>query len=205
MEQKLLLTTAYLGPIDYYRQILSCNHLTIEQNDHYTKQTYRNRCRIATGNQLLDLTIPVIRPKEKCPTKEIQISYQENWRTIHWRAIESAYNSTPFFEYYKDDFEVVFQKKYNYLIDFNMDLLEVTLRLLKIKTEIEKSTEYISKEDVHWLDMRDGFHPKRVSTAYIKPYYQVFDQKFGFQPNLSIIDLLFNMGPESIFTLKETI
>ena len=83
MDQRLLLTTTYLGPIDYFRQIYTAPKVVIEQNDHYTKQTYRNRCRIATSNHLLDLTIPVIRPKEKCPTKEIQISYKENWRINH--------------------------------------------------------------------------------------------------------------------------
>ena len=203
MEEKLLLTTTYLGPIDYYKEILGSPQLTIEQHDHYTKQTYRNRCRIATSNHLLDLTIPVIRPKEKCPSKEIQISYLENWRAIHWRAIESAYNSTPFFEYYKDDFEPIYQKKYDFLLDFNMDLLDVTLRLLKIPRVINKTEEYISKQDSNWLDKRELFHPKKESQSVIQPYYQVFEQKFGFQPNLSIIDLLFNMGPESIFTLKK--
>jgi hypothetical protein len=203
MDQRLLLTTTYLGPIDYFKQIYTAPKVIIEQNDHYTKQTYRNRCRIATSNHLLDLTIPVIRPKEKCPTKEIQISYKENWRINHWRAIESAYNSTPFFEYYRDDYEVVFKKKYDFLIDFNMDLLDTTLRLLRISKEIEKTSEYIQKEENNPLDMREAFHPKHESTTPISPYYQVFEHKFGFQPNLSIIDLLFNMGPESIFTLRK--
>ncbi|MBR6659117.1 MAG: WbqC family protein [Paludibacteraceae bacterium] len=203
MDQRLLLTTTYLGPIDYFRQIYTAPKVVIEQNDHYTKQTYRNRCRIATSNHPLDLTIPVIRPKEKCPTKEIQISYKENWRINHWRAIESAYNSTPFFEYYRDDYEVAFMKKYNYLIDFNMDLLETTLRLLHISKEIEKTSEYIPKEDNNPWDMREAFHPKHESRTQITPYYQVFEHKFGFQPNLSIIDLLFNMGPEAIFTLRK--
>ena len=112
MSQSVLLSSAYLAPIEYYQAIAQNDATIIEQYDHFEKQTYRNRCRILTCNQVMDLVVPIIRPKERCPFKEIKISYTEKWQQTHWRAIESAYNKSPFFEYYKEDYEPFYKKKF---------------------------------------------------------------------------------------------
>jgi len=203
MSQTVLLSSAYLAPIEYYQAIAQNEEAIIEQYDHFEKQTYRNRCRILTCNQVMDLVVPIIRPKERVPFKEIKISYTEKWQQTHWRAIESAYNKSPFFEYYKEDYEPFFTKKYDYLIDLNQGLLETTMQLIHLYTPLSLSKTYQKVEELVGItDMRRSFHPKQIHTETNKPYYQVFDQKFGFQPHLSIIDLLFNMGPETILYLK---
>lgn len=203
MSQSVLLSSAYLAPIEYYQAIAQNDATIIEQYDHFEKQTYRNRCRILTCNQVMDLVVPIIRPKERCPFKEIKISYTEKWQQTHWRAIESAYNKSPFFEYYKEDYEPFYTKKYDYLIDLNQGLMETTMELIHLYAPISLSETYQKGDELVGItDMRRSFHPKQIHTKTNKPYYQVFDQKFGFQPHLSIIDLLFNMGPETILYLK---
>lgn len=203
MSQSVLLSSAYLAPIEYYQAIAQNDATIIEQYDHFEKQTYRNRCRILTCNQVMDLVVPIIRPKERCPFKEIKISYTEKWQQTHWRAIESAYNKSPFFEYYKEDYEPFYTKKYDYLIDLNQGLMKTTMELIHLYGPISLSETYQKGDELVGItDMRRSFHPKQIHTKTNKPYYQVFDQKFGFQPHLSIIDLLFNMGPETILYLK---
>ncbi|GHT77528.1 hypothetical protein FACS189463_3740 [Bacteroidia bacterium] len=194
----ILLSTAYLAPVEYYVQL--CHHpAVIEQYDHYGKQSYRNRSVIATTNGLQTLSIPVEKPgSPKCFTRDIRIAEHGEWRHLHWNAIVSAYRSSPFFEYYEDDFRPFYEKKYEFLFDFNEQLREWTCRMLHIHPQISYSTEYQKDTSGNTLDLREAIHPKKP--AYLKsflPYYQVFEQKFGFQANLSIIDLLFNMGNES--------
>lgn len=201
----ILLSNLYLAPIDYYISLGQSENVLIEQHDHFEKQTYRNRCRILTSNGPMDLVVPIIRPKEKCSTKDILISYREKWQQTHWRAIESAYNSSPFFEYYKEDFEPFFTQKINYLIDLNNGLMETVLQLIHLPVNYQLTDTYKKKEEVVSQgieDLRKVFHPKQDNKTDIKPYYQVFDQKFGFQGGLSIIDLLFNLGPEALIYLK---
>ena len=133
--------------------------------------------------------------------KEIRIAYSGGWQQMHWRAIESAYSSTPFFEYYRDDFEPFFQKKTEFLIDLNAGLQSLILKLIDIPVPISFTTQYKEFFSENEVDLRDFFHPKKEYPHEFKPYYQVFNRKFGFQKELSIIDLLFNMGTEAIFYL----
>mgnify|MGYP002646340134 FL=1 len=155
----------------------------------------------------LVLSIPTVKPDTlKCPMKDIRISDHGNWRHLHWNAIESAYNSTPFFEYYKDDFRPFYEKKYEFLIDFNEELCRMVCELIDIHPTMERTSEYKMKFAPGEFDFREVIHPKKdfreVDTEFIpQPYYQVFEPKLGFLPNLSIIDLLFNMGPESLLVL----
>ena len=117
------LSSAYLAPVEYYTKLVTYDKIYIEQHDHYMKQTYRNRCTIAGPDGEIALSIPIIKPENlKCPMKDIRISDHGNWRHMHWNAIESAYNSTPFFEYYRDDFYPFYEKKYVFLADFNEEL-----------------------------------------------------------------------------------
>ena len=202
---KVLLSTAYLAPVEYYMQMNMYQQVVIEQHCNYMKQTYRNRCVIACANGLQTLSIPIVKPDSpKFPTKDIRIAEHGNWRHLHWNAIVSAYNSTPFFEYYADDFQAFYEKPQQFLFDFNENLRELICALLDISPNVTYSTEYIFTPQPDVLDLREAIHPKKSlsnnslnSSPVFRPYYQVFEQKHGFQSNLSIIDLLFNMGPEA--------
>lgn len=204
----IYLSSAYLAPVEYYTKLLSAEDIFIECCDNYVKQTYRNRCTILSANGTMPLSIPVEHnKKEKCLMKDIRIADHGNWRHLHWNALVSAYNSTPFFEYYRDDFQPFYEKKYDFLFDFNEELRMLVCNLLDIDTShIKYTTEYIADIN-NGSDFRDTIHPKKdwktLDPAFsAAPYYQVFAQKFGFTENLSIIDLLFNMGAESLVVLS---
>ena len=199
MSSKILLSTAYLAPIQYYTKFLVYDKVIIEAHENFIKQTYRNRCKIYGANGELTLTIPVKKISTKTKIKELLIDYDTNWRKLHWKSIESAYNSSPFFEYYADDFIPFFTKKYKFLFDLNTDLLNMILNILDINIIPGFTDQYFNSE---YLidDMREKIHPKkRFNDQKFKiiEYTQVFQLKSGFIPNLSIVDLLFNEGPNS--------
>ncbi|MDO4185841.1 MAG: WbqC family protein [Bacteroidales bacterium] len=199
------LSTAYLPPVQWFAKLLRYDKVYVEQYENYQKQTYRNRCVIAGPNGAISLTVPIEKPDTlKCLTKDIRISDHGNWRHLHWNALESAYNQTPYFEYLKDDLRPFYEKSFRYLMDFNEELVAVICALIDIEPHIERTTDYIAvREDA---DFRDSIHPKKNwqedKEFTSVPYYQVFQQKYGFLPNLSIVDLLFNMGPESVLVLS---
>lgn len=210
MKSKAYLSSTYLGPIHYYSKLLAYPHLTIEQHDHYSKQTYRNRCLIATAEGIQALTIPTERHSgSKCLMKDVRISSHGNWQHTHWNAIVSAYRHSPFFEYYEDDFHPFYEKKFNFLFDYNMGLQALVCELIDIEPQLEISSDYLSTNENEVDDYRTMIHPKKNfrEDASFKslPYYQVFQQRHGFQSNLSILDLLFNMGPESLLVLQQSI
>lgn len=204
---QILLTSAYLGPVQYYSRIAAASEVHIEQYDSYHKQTYRNRCRIFGGNGPHDLIIPVVKNSGvKTMTKDVEIDYMIRWRDKHWRTIVSAYNSSPFFEYYGDDFKHIFDKRWKYLIDFNQALHHLVLESLEIDTPCQLTDDFI--RDFEGEDLRSIILPRKEaldSKFQLQEYTQTFSDKFGFVPNLSIIDLLFNLGPESYRVLEESI
>lgn len=204
-ESSVLLTTAYLAPVSYYTILTKAENILFENFDSYEKQTYRNRCEIATANGVMALSIPVEKSgSEKILTRDIRISKHNNWQNQHWRAIESAYNSSPFFEYYLDDFMPFYTKDWTFLWDFNFEIQTKVLELLDCEIKIQHTTEYKKTVENSVIDLRNGFNPKHSTTIVkTKPYYQVFAQRFGFQQDLSVIDLLFNMGNESQLVLKK--
>lgn len=199
----ILLTTAYLAPVAYYRMLATGEPVVIEAADNYVKQTYRNRCVIASANGLQTLSIPIVKPDTpKCLTKDIRIADHGRWRHLHWNAIVSAYNSSPFFEYYADDFRPFYEKRIPFLFDFNEQLRVLTCSLLDISPAVTHSTAHLSAPSPDLHDLREAIHPKKPPILPpVRPYYQVFAQKYGFQPEVSIIDLLCNMGPEGVFVL----
>ena len=204
------LSSAYLAPVEYYTKLLAYDRVCIEQHDHYIKQTYRNRCTIAAPDGELALSIPTVKPASlKCPMCDIRISDHGNWRHLHWNAIESAYNHTPFFEYYKDDFRPFYEKKYEFLADFNEELCHLVCSLIDIQPVMERTSEYKTGFAPGEADFRERIHRKKDFSLEDpdfspQPYYQVFQERLGFLPNLSIIDLLFNMGPESLLVLQQS-
>lgn len=197
---QLLLSSTYLGPIEYYSRLLLHSSILIERFEYFPKQTFRNRCHIYGANGLLSLSIPLKKNKEKTIIKDIQIAPDNNWQKIHWKSIESAYRCSPYFEFYEQDFAPHYFKKFNFLLDFNEILQNTVLNLLNAKVKISYTENYL-KENPSVEDYRSRISPKLKNLSdenYItKPYVQVFQNKHGFIPNLSIIDLLFNQGPQT--------
>ena len=243
---KALLSSTYFGPIQWYQKLNRYDECLIERHESFIKQTYRNRMIIPTTNGPLSLTIPT-NHDISLSMKDIRISDHANWRHVHWNALLSAYGESPFFEYYQDDIRPFYEKKYEFLFDFNMETTEKMIELLDIRPKISITEEYIFSEErkvkseeseeqrvkseettfggqgesqfdsiadhkvqssnlkvQSIVDFRDAIRPKKpLPDAEFVPkrYYQVYGQKHGFQPNMSILDLLFNEGNEAIFYL----
>ena len=208
---KALLSTTYFGPVQWYQKLYRHEEVQIEQWESFLKQTYRNRCLIATTQGIQALTVPVERGTSQ-QIRDIRISDHGNWRHLHWNALMSAYGESPFFEYYQDDIRPFFEERWAYLFDFNEAIREKMCELLDIQPKVTFSSTYHHPADIsltsHLLPLTSDYreainpkHPQPDSEFEPKPYYQVYQQKHGFLPNLSILDLLFNMGPEGIFYL----
>lgn len=211
MKNRVLLTSAYLAPIQYYTKLLAYPQATVEQFDHYIKQSYRNRCVILGAGGPLSLTIPISTDHDKShtPMNEVRLSEHGRWRHLHWEALVSAYERSPYFEYYADYFHPFYEEgRFELLIDFNEAMQQLVCQLLGIEAKTQFSDLY-EKNPEDADDFREKIHPKRdwSSDLNFSPttYFQVFGQTYGFCPNLSIVDLLFNQGPEGIITLKKSI
>ncbi|MFA8435158.1 MAG: WbqC family protein [Marinifilaceae bacterium] len=209
MENKsILLSTAYFAPIQYYCKLVQYQDVLIEKFENYSKQSYRNRCNIYGANGLLSLSVPIEKAsKKKILTKDVRITYDTNWQKLHWKGIESAYKSSPYYEYYIDDIQRFFHKKWDYLLDFNMEIQEELLNILEITPNLSLSEDYIESLPEGMLDLRDGIHPKKSKNMDdphfdAEAYTQVFSDRHGFLPNLSILDAIFNLGPEAISYLE---
>lgn len=256
-----LLSSAYFPPVQWMQKLHRYGHAIVERCDNFTKQTYRNRCLIATANGVQALTVPIERyDGAKCPMRDIRISDHGNWRHLHWQALVSAYGETPFFEYYADDIRPFFEeRRWKYLLDFNLDITHTLCSLLDVRPNLTLSDHYIDADETIcggggldgtaasfgeavkglngaaeslgeavkgfggakgldgaaeslgsssasslFVDYRDAIRPKHPlpdAEFEARPYYQVRAQRHGFLPNLSILDLLFNEGPEGIFWL----
>ena len=215
-----LLQTTYFGPVQWYQKLHRYEHTLIEQYDSYQKQTFRNRCIIATANGLQALTVPVdthpvlgasAAESTKCLLKDVRISDHNQWRRIHWNALQSAYSESPFFEYYADDIRPFFEQKYDFLVDFNEAIRQKMCELIDIHPSVEYTQEFLSPQEISstthhpiihdFRDVINAKHPQPDADFEVKRYWQVFQHKHGFLPNLSILDLLFCMGPESVFYL----
>lgn len=200
-----LLSSAYFGPVQWFQKLHRYDRCLIERYDNYVKQTYRNRCVIAATGGPQTLTVPIERyDGSKCLMRDIRISDHGAWRHVHWNAIVTSYGESPFFDYYADDILPFFERRWKYLYDFNLDITHTVCSLLDIRPVIEPTSDYIRTEDVAADDFRDSIRPKHPlpdAAFEPRPYYQVYSRKHGFLPNLSILDLLFNEGPEGIFLL----
>ena len=223
-----LLSTTYFGPVQWYQHLNRAETAFIEHCENFQKQTYRNRCIIATTNGPLALTVPT-EHGESLLIRDIRISDHGSWRRLHWNALMSAYSESPFFEFLADDLHPFFEKRWEFLIDFNEAIREVVCQLIDIHPQVSFTEEYQPMGNMGLLtlkpivpsyktvvpstnmsvpssvnDLREVIRPKHPGEDPLfdaKPYYQVYQQKYGFKPNLSILDLLLNMGPESIYYL----
>ena len=237
----VLLSTTYFGPIQWYQMLCRADHAKLECCECFQKQTYRNRCIIATANGPQSLSVPIdhtpltiyhstaqtpaaanngqcsARPlgdacyqrdtrmfNVQC-IKDIRLSDHGEWRRQHWNALTSAYGESPFFDYYQDDLRPFFEcRRWTYLLDFNEAIREVICQLLDIHPNLSRTLTYSRDVEDGWMDCRSAIspkHPNTLNSVEIRPYYQVYQHRNGFLPNLSILDLLFNMGPEGIFWL----
>lgn len=191
------LQTAYFGNIQYFSKFIEFENINIEIFDNFQKQTFRNRCEIYSANGKLSLTVPVIKNHNlKTLTKDILIDYTENWQKNHFKSIESSYRSTPYYQYYIDDFLKIFNNKFKFLLDLNNQITETVLKVLNIEKSLSHTKEY---SELYENDFRQTISPKYKSTTIVNSpsYYQVFEHKHGFIQNLSIIDLIFNEGTDS--------
>lgn len=199
MQSSAIFPLFYLPPVGYFSALKELNyHFFIEREEHFPKQTCRNRAKIYAPNGSLDLIVPVIKgAKVHTKVKDVKISYDFNWQRQHWKSLESCYRNSAYFEYYEDEFVAFYQQKFDFLFDFNLQLLEWIFKILKTTAVFDFTNEYLKELDPA-LDYRNKLQAKQVvDSGNFKPYFQVFDDRQGFKPNLSIVDLLFNQGPQS--------
>lgn len=220
----MLLSTAYFPPIEYFVLLAKYSSVFMEACENYQKQSYRNRCRILTANGVEALNVPVVHENGtySLPVRTIRIDYSTPWVLRTERAIESAYSSSPFFIYYKDALFAILDSHPVTLWELNRRLLDFFCTKIGIAPDIRETSEFVAPNDAAGCeqeygqgqtvsdlsdDYRQLIHPKRPNTiladlGLCRPYWQVFRDRFGFVPNLSIMDLLFNEGPESICWLR---
>lgn len=194
----VLFSTAYFPPISWFSVFLAFNERLIEVYENYSKQSYRNRCIIYSANGAMPLIIPVIKTTgNHTLIKDIKIDYKQNWFINHWRSIEAAYSKTPYFVHFNEELKSILYKKHHFLLDLNNELLMQILKFLKTGSADFYLTENFVSHPVN--DMRDTIHPKRPDSIINlkEEYYQPFSHKHGFIRDLSIIDLIFNLGPDS--------
>ncbi|MHA7058005.1 WbqC family protein [Aquimarina sp. M1] len=202
---KTLLHPMYFGSIAQYVAIAQSASMVFENQDNYQKQTYRNRTYIYGANGKLLLTIPIKHIGNKTNSKQlykdVRIENEFPWQMLHWKSIQSAYRTSPFFEYYEDDLVHLFEKRKEFLLDFNYECMESMFDCLQLNLSYSKTTSFQKKpEDIG--DLRILVNAKRKEPANLQTYIQVFSDKYGFIPNLSILDLLFNEGTSALSYLE---
>ena len=205
-----ILSLTYLGNIQWFSK-LCFSECLIDVDEHYVKQSYRNRCDILTANGPASLTVNTVRTSNwnKVSVRDTRIDYSKRWQHLHWQSLVSAYRNSPYFDHYASEFEPFYHKHYDFLLDFDMGLLETVLRLVGSDVEIKISDKYIDHISSDMSDWRNGISDKpRLSRPdpefTAEPYWQVFSDRMDFVPNLSIVDLLFCEGPGALDIIRES-
>lgn len=199
--QNILLPVFYLPPVSWFSEFLNAeSEIIFEQFENFPKQTYRNRTNIYGANGKLSLIIPINHNGSRI-FKDIEISYREDWQKLHWKSIKTAYQSSPYFEYYEDKLIKLYESRSKFLLDFNLKSIEIVQNILKTEKAYSLNNEYVKfPEEVNF---RESFSAKNPSEYEMNEYYQTFSDKMGFLKDLSILDLICNKGPESVTYLKE--
>ncbi|MGB6082639.1 WbqC family protein [Moheibacter sp.] len=190
----------YFGPVSYFAELLKADEYRFEANENFPKQTYRNRCYIQGANGKLRLAIPTQHNGARV-MKDIQVSDDHNWQKEHFKSLVSAYKSSPYFEFYEDDLLPIFEKKEKFLLELNLKTIEFIASKLKLEIELNLTDQYEFVDES--IDFRNRFNAKTEPVGNFPEYFQVFDDKFDFMPDLSILDLLCNEGPKSATYLQE--
>lgn len=199
--QKVLLPIFYLPPVSWFSVFNDENsEIVFEKYEHFPKQTYRNRANIFGANGKLPLIIP-IHHNGKREIKDIEISYAERWQNLHWKSIKTAYQSSPYFEYYENKLAKIYENQSKFLVDFNLNALEILQDILKTNKEFSFTEEYFKTPEQK--DFREFFSAKKEPNFEQEEYYQTFSDKLGFIKDLSIIDLICNLGPEANSYIKK--
>lgn len=200
---KTLLHPSYFPSISHFAAMAQSHSITFEMEDNFQKQTNRNRTYIYSPNGIQLLNIPIKHSNlSHQKTKDIKIEQEFDWQKQHFKSLEAAYRSSPFFEYFEDDLLPIFQKKHTFLMDLNFEALEITAKCLRMKLEFDTTTEYFHEiENPEIIDFRYLINGKKDHSLF-EPYTQVFDDKHGFLNNLSVLDLLFNEGKFAMDYLK---
>jgi|3_EtaG_2_1085321.scaffolds.fasta_scaffold83493_2 hypothetical protein len=206
MHKSILIEIQYLPSIAFFSNLEGKEELILEANEFFEKQTYRNRCHLLSSQQVEILTVPLQGANKKIKTKDIKIDNSQHWRKKHWRSIQTCYGKSPFFEFFMDEFRSIYEKDYNFLWDLNADLLTICLKITGQKIKITESGSYEKNVSENVMDARSLIHPKKPE--YLQQFYKpkAYNQSFGnnFEPNLSVIDLLMNEGPNSKTVIQQS-
>ena len=199
----LLIELHYLPCLDYMSGVVQFGDVRLEAQEHYQKQSYRNRCYVLTANKLDVLTVPVQQGTHHQPIRDLRIDTTQAWQMHHWRCLQAAYGKAPFFEYYAPDFERVYKKSWTFLFDLNYELLTICLKLMRVRMPIGLTECYDKPAVIGLFDARSKVNPRNGTESYVFHNPVVYPQNFGqkFVPNLSNIDLLFCQGPSSLDVL----
>jgi len=199
IENGVVLPMCYLPPVEYFVELNKHKpNILVEREEHFPKQTYRNRTNIYSPDGVLALTVPVMKgSKNHTKIKDVKISYDFKWQRLHWMGLQACYRRSAYFEYYEDDLAPFYEDKHEFLFDYNEQYLQLLLKLLKIKAAITYTETYEAAYPA-LIDLREVISPKREPVFVQKPYFQVFEENHGFIKNLSIVDLLFNQGPQAL-------
>lgn len=200
----LVLTTEYFGPVSSYAYILGSSPIWIEKSENYQKKSFRNRCHITSPQGVQILSVPLKKGKNMAmPITQVEISYEEDWISDHIRAMEMGYNNSPFFEFYIDEIKELLNRKKSHLIELNQDILDYFCEVLDVSSPILETSDYIRDYPIETMDFRKYPSPsKRQGLIQGKSYVQPFDDHYGYVNDLSILDLIFCMGPESVLYLE---
>jgi len=197
MNIAILIESQYAGCARYWNKLLQSEQIVIDRHEHFVRRSYRNRTNILGANGLLRLSIPLESGKSQhAAMKDVRISYAENWQKLHWQSMNSAYRRSPFFEFYEDQLVRFYEQRRDFLIDFNQEMQQVIANILKVTLPIEFSTQYFAKGNFPGTDLRSTLLPG-MEVLGLPPYSQVFGDRFPFVPDLSVLDVLFNLGPGS--------
>ena len=198
----ILIHPNYFPNIHQFRQIIKANNILFEVSDNYQKQTFRNRTYIYGANGKLGLFIPVIHThKNRELFKDVKISYESNWMDLHLKSLQSAYRSSPYFEYFEDNFIKLYSEKEKFLVDFNIKCIKLISNLLDLDLDFKISNEYVEKtNDI--IDLRDLSNARKEKKIETPKYIQVFESKHGYLNNLSILDLIFSEGTNSVLLMN---